>query len=75
MSCPHDQEDRTEVQMLCNIRHDAQNKHKPCESEYCNWMRCNCPHIFGYQKCSCGKEFVGELGVNYKEDDLIGENK
>ena len=67
MTCDHDIERREEVMHLCNIRHNTDNSHKNCDTEYCQFERTDCPHIFGFQVCECGQKFVGKLG-DYHSD-------
>lgn len=73
MNCQH--KERSEIVHLCNIRHNADNSHKTCDTEYCRYERDDCPHIFAYQVCECGQKFVGPLGEWYKDTTEYLEEK
>ena len=66
MSCNHDNDIRTEITHLCNIMH-RNNDHQECHEQCYKYDRTDCPHVFGVQKCECGKEFIGALGDYHKD--------
>lgn len=67
MTCKHEQENRSDISHLCNVRHNSNTgAHEFCTTE-CHFNKEDCPHVFGHQVCDCGQEFVGQMGEWYKD--------